>query len=46
MRGSGTSVDTRASVWVWDTRGVSPGTYLVEFSIGGKLQHVEKLIVQ
>ena len=31
---------------VWDTRGVSPGVYMVEFRSGGHLLHTEKLIVQ
>ncbi|MBZ0205398.1 MAG: hypothetical protein K8H89_03665 [Flavobacteriales bacterium] len=31
---------------VWDTRSVSPGTYLVEFRDGKQVLHTEKLIVQ
>jgi hypothetical protein len=31
---------------VWDTRGIAPGTYVVQYLRGEVLVHTEKLIIQ
>lgn len=31
---------------LWDTRGIAPGTYVIQFLRGGVIAHTEKLIIQ